>query len=285
MLVTGGAGFVGRHLTAKLLEAGNEVVILDNLSNSKKDNLPKGADFIKGDIRDPSDLTRVMKGCDIMFHLAAITDLRSEDQAEYDVNYLGAKKTFDIAKKNGIKVVFSSSAAVYGNGSCLESSDCKPISQYGKSKLKAENYAKKELPDIFIARFFNIYGPGSKSVINAFAKNIPNYKPIKIIGNGMQTRDFVYISDAIDALILGIENKGIFNVGTGREASLLEIIDTMHNITKAKPEYKFELPNDKEIKRSKADISQIKGIGWSAKIALDEGIRLVLLSEGWKPLP
>jgi UDP-glucose 4-epimerase len=101
----------------------------------------------------------------------------------------------------------------------------------------------------------------------------------------MQTRDFVHIDDTIDALLLGIEKSGTYNVGSGRESSLLEVIDIMHSITKAKPEYKFELPNDKEIRRSKADITKIKKLGWLPKIELEKGIKLTLEAEGWKPLP
>jgi UDP-glucose 4-epimerase len=285
VLVTGGCGFLGQILVNKLTGAGHEVTIMDNLSNSKPPQSREN--FIKGDIRDKSDVLRAMKDCEAVFHLAAITNLRSSDaNSDYEVNFLGAKNVFEHAQKTGAKVIFTSSAAIYGNlGICKEDSECKPISQYGTSKLKAENFLKKELPESFIVRPFNIYGPGGKSVINEFAKKIPNYKPVRIFGNGMQTRDYVFVDDVADALILGLANSGIFNVGTGRESSLLEIIDIFHTITKAKPEYKFELPNDKEIKRSRADISKIKELGWEPKTNLEAGIKQTLLSEGWKPLP
>jgi UDP-glucose 4-epimerase len=163
ILLTGGCGFIGCHLASKLLGAGNETVILDNLENSKKENLPPNAEFIKGDIRDPSDIARAMKGCEAIFHLAAVANIRGEDRAGYEVNFLGAKKIFEQAKRIGIKVIFSSSAAVYGNiAACREDSECKPVSQYGISKLKAENFLRKEMPDAFIARLFNVYGSGGK---------------------------------------------------------------------------------------------------------------------------
>ncbi len=286
ILVTGGNGFVGRHLTKKLTESGHEAVALDNLSNSQKP-APEGAELIKGDIRDISDITRAIKGCEAVFHLAAMTNVREDDEkTDYEVNFLGAKNVFHAAKKQNAKVIFTSSAAVYGNAQlCKEDMECTPISQYGKSKLKAENFLRKEMPEAFITRSFNIYGPGGKGAINIFCRNVPNYKPVKIFGNGMQTRDYIYVQDVVDALLLGLENSGTYNVGTGYEASLLEVIDTIHAITRAKPEYKFELPNEKEIKRSRADITKIrKELGWSPKVDLKTGILKTLEAEGWKPL-
>ncbi len=287
ILVTGGNGFVGRHLVKKLAESGHEIAVLDNLSNSQT-SAPEGAQFIKGDIRDISDVTRAIKGCEAVFHLAAMTNVRDADEkADYEVNFLGAKNVFQAAKKQNAKIIFTSSAAVYGDAAiCKESMECKPISQYGKSKLKAENLLAKELPEAFITRAFNIYGPGGKSVINTFCRNVPNYKPVKIFGNGMQTRDYVYVQDVADALMLGLEKSGIYNVGTGYDASLLEVLDIIHSITRAKPEYKFELPNEKEIKRSRADMTKTKTeIGWSPKVDLEAGILKTLEAEGWKPIP
>ena len=286
ILVTGGNGFVGRHLARKLIEAGNEVSILDDLSNSQKPE-SDGVQLIKGDIRDKTDVTRAIKECEAVFHLAALTNVRETDEkAEYDVNFLGAKNVFELCKKQNTKVIFTSSAAVYGDAAiCKEDMDCKPISQYGKSKLKAENFLRKEIPESFIARCFNIYGPAGKSVINIFCRNVPNYKPVKIFGNGMQTRDYTHVQDIVDALLLGLNSSGTYNVGTGYEASLLEVLDIIHTITKAKPEYKFELPNEKEIKRSRADITKIKTeLGWSSKVDLKTGILNTLEAEGWKKL-
>jgi UDP-glucose 4-epimerase len=288
ILVTGGNGFVGRCLSKKLVENGHEVVILDNLSGSQKSEDAKNFQFIKGDIRDKSDVVRAMKGCEAVFHLAALTDVRNADEtADYEVNFLGAKKVFEHAKEQNAKIIFTSSAAVYGDaGICKEEMECKPISQYGKSKLKAENYLRKEIPEAFITRSFNIYGQGGKSVINIFCRNVPNYKPVKIFGNGMQTRDYIHVQDVIDALMLGLDHEGTYNVGTGYEASLLEVLDIIHTITRAKPEYKFELPQKQEIKRSRADISKIKTkLGWSPKIDLKTGVMKMLEAEGWKKIP
>lgn len=287
ILVTGGNGFVGRHLCAKLVAGGHEVVVLDNFSSSKK-GATKDVQTVKGDIRDKSDVARAMKSCGAVFHLAALVNLRvASDDADYEINFLGAKTVFDMAKKQDAKVVFTSSAAVYGNaGLCKEDMECRPISQYGKSKLKAENYLRKHMPGSFIVRFFNVYGPGGNSAVNTFCRNVPDYRPVKIYGNGMQTRDYVYAADAADALVLGLDSSGTYNVGTGHEASLLEVLDIIHEITKAKPEIKFELPNEKEIKRSKADTTKIRAeLGWQPQVGLRQGILETLKAEGWKPLP
>jgi len=287
ILVTGGSGFLGRHLVARLQHEGHEVTVMDNFSGSKKEDI-KDVKVIKGDIRDKADATRAVKECEAVFHLAAMTNVRDEDEtADYEVNFLGAKNIFERAGEKGAKIIFTSSAAVYGDvAPCTEEAACKPISQYGRSKLKAENYLRKELPESFIIRAFNIYGPGGKSVINNFCRTIPQYKPVTIFGNGMQTRDYVHVQDVVSALMLGLENSGIYNVGTGRETSLLEIIDNIHEITRAKPEYKFALAKAGEIKRSKADISKIKSkLGWSPKIDIKSGILMTLEGEGWKKEP
>ena len=285
ILVTGGCGFVGTHLVQRLAKEGHEVVVLDLKAPEQP---AQGVQYIKGDIRDRSDVARAIKGCGAVFHLAALTNVRDgNDDADYEVNFLGAKNVFEQAKQNSLKVVFTSSAAVYGDaGHCTEETEPKPISQYGRSKLKAENFLRKEMPDSFIVRFFNLYGPGGQGAPNIFCRHVPNYTPVRIFGNGMQTRDYVHVNDAVDALMLGLGGSGTYNIGTGQEISLLELLDHVRDITKAKPDLKFELPIDKEIKRSKADISKIKAeLGWQPKIDLRSGLAHTLQAEGWKPLP
>lgn len=284
ILVTGGAGFIGSHLVNRLAEMNNEVVVLDNLSKGKKENVNKKARFVLGDIRDPVTVNTAMSGCEAVFHLAALTDARSsDDDAMYQVNFLGSENVFKIAKNVGARVIFASSAAVYGEAKCSEDGACAPLSQYGKSKLKAEKALQKQ-DSAFIGRIFNAYGPRGSSVINKFCSKIPEYQEVTVLGSGLQTRDFVHVNDVVNALILGLEHNGLYNIGTGTETSVLQLIDLIHNITKAKPAMKFMPPVEGDIKRSRADIEKIKSIGWQPRLSIEDGVRSLLADMGWKPL-
>ena len=256
VLVTGGCGFIGSNLVKRLISGGYEVVVLDNLSTGVYQRLPKQAKFIKGDIED-DDTYRVIEGCTHVFHLAAKTDARAEDDSIYRVNYLGSKKVFEAAKAVGAKIIFTSSAAVYGSAPPphKETADCIPINQYGKSKLKAEKLLNPE--NSFVVRLFNVYGPEGNSVINKYCKLMPNYEDIVVYGTGMQTRDYVYVDDVVNALMLGFELNGLYNIGTGIETKVVNVIDMISNITRAKATIRFEKPKQ-EIQRSKADISKIR---------------------------
>ena len=277
ILVTGGAGFIGRNLASRLLSAGHNVTIYDNFSSSKKE-LVGSAEIIEGDIRDAGDVARAMKGMEAVFHLAAIKDIRNVDEdLVYNTNFIGSKCVFEAAKDAGAKTVFTSSAAVYGEAKvCRESGECHPTNQYGKSKLKAE-----KLCNGFVARLFNVYGPNGHGVVNTFCRLIPKYEPVTVFGHGTQTRDFVYIDDVVNALIMGLRLEGVYNIGTGKETSVLEVADTIHAMTKAKPDIKFTAPFPGEVMRSKADISKIQQTEWFPKVGLDDGIRKVLVSEGF----
>ena len=237
-----------------------------------------------GDIRDPTTVNTAMEGCEAVFHLAAITDARSgDDDAVYQVNFLGSENVFKLAKNAGAKVIFTSSAAVYCESRFSEDGDCSPISQYGKSKLKAEK-ALQKLGDAFIVRIFNAYGPKSSSVVNKFCSKIPNYQEVIVFGSGLQTRDFVHVNDVVSALLLGLGNTGLYNVGTGKEISVLQLIDLIHDITKSKPTMKFTPPIEGDIRRSRAEIGKIKALGWNPKLSLEDGIRTLLADMGWQPL-
>ncbi|MBI2971989.1 MAG: NAD-dependent epimerase/dehydratase family protein [Candidatus Aenigmarchaeota archaeon] len=282
VLVTGGAGFIGSHLSRRLVALGNDVVVMDNLSTGKKEHVPPGAHFIKGDICEPLTVSRAMKDCSAVFHLAASADARGDADTDYKVNFLGAQTVFERAAKHNVKVVFTSSAAVYGDAKVPHREDiqCKPVSPYGKSKLKAERAAPK---NSFIIRVFNCYGPRGKGVVNTFCRKIPEYEDITVYGNGLQTRDYVYVSDVVDALLLGFDNAGVYNVGTGSETSLLNLIDVIHKVANAKPHVTFALARQ-EVARSRADIGKIRReLGWEPKIQLEEGIGLVL--QGTSPVP
>jgi nucleoside-diphosphate-sugar epimerase len=273
ILVTGGTGFIGRHLVNKLLLLGHEVVVL---ADETKGNPPEGSEYIKGDIRDGYNVKKAFEGCECVFHLAAITDVRdSNDEAVYATNFLGSKNVFEVAKAKNAKIIFTSTAAVYGNGNIpnREMDECKPISQYGKSKLRAEWYLQNLVQDSFIVRLFNVYGTGGHSFINVLAEKMPKYDDISIFGNGLQTRDYVHVDDVLDALLLGFNNSGLYNVGTGVECSTSRLVEVAQEITKYKPNLKFTPPKKNDIARNRADITKIKSIGWEPKMSLEEGIK------------
>ncbi|MBI2578306.1 MAG: SDR family NAD(P)-dependent oxidoreductase [Candidatus Aenigmarchaeota archaeon] len=301
VLVTGGSGFIGTHLVNKLVENGNEVIVMDNaqpkLEESKDSpktflslqkplvsaRNPK-AKFIAGDIRSEEDVRIAMQGCKAVFHLAAIAQARNVDEdLMYKVNYLGSKTIFDAAEKRGAKIVFTSTAAVYGNAPppLKETANCKPISYYGTTKLKAEQLLKGT--DAFVTRLFNVYGPfNNTGVINVFCRKMMNYEEMPLIGTGRQTRDFVYVDDVVDALLLGMEHTGIYNVGTGKETSVLQLIETIEKTTRYKPNIKRMPPSSFDPERSIADITKISRLGWKPNVSLEKGIRLVLESLGEK---
>ncbi len=278
ILVTGGAGFVGRHLVKRLLHDGHGVAVYDNFSNSKNEQL-EGVKVIEGDVRDADDVQRAMKGIEAVFHLAAVSEARStDDDLVYNTNFIGSKNIFEAAKAANAKVIFTSSAAVYGDTKLAKETDeCRPINQYGKSKLRAEKICHE---NAFIARLFNVYGPNGNSVINRFCKLIPKYDDVPVYGHGTQTRDFIYIDDAVSALVMGLGMNGTYNIGTGKETSLLGVIDAIHEMTKSRPNVKF-LPAVSEVQRSKADITKISATEWFPRVELVDGIRNTLVSQGF----
>ncbi len=280
ILVTGGAGFVGSHLVNRLVDD-HEVTVLDNLHSGRKEWVNPRATFIQGDIREEKDIRKAIKGKEMVFHLAAIADARSTDADNvYSVDFLGSKNVFELAKLINAKVVFASSAAVYGDAPLPNREDmvCKPLGQYGKSKLRAEKICPE---GSLILRFFNVYGQRGHSVINLFAEKITNYQDITIFGSGIQTRDYVHVDDVVNALLLGFDHEGIYNVGTGKETNLLDIIDIIQRISGIRAHRKFTIPK-KEIQRSRADITKILEI-WRPEVSLKLGIKELLDSLNYKP--
>jgi UDP-glucose 4-epimerase len=276
ILVTGGAGFIGTSLV-HALTAEHEVIVLDNLSTGKKENIPDKVTFMEGDIREYADVERAIDGCEAVFHLAAATDVRNANEdMVYNTNYHGSKNVFEAAGKINAKIIFASSAAVYGNAELpvKETAEPKPISMYGKSKLKAERLLDK---NTFILRFFNVYGPRGNSVINKFCASIPKNYEIMVNGTGFHTRDYVYVTDVVRALLLGLEKKGTYNVGTAVETSIHNIIDMIQDETKTKAAIRFAPENEQEIKRSRADITKIKTeLGWQPHVSIKDGIKFLL---------
>lgn len=242
-LVTGGAGFIGTHLTEALLRNGHEVVVLDNLSGNENgwfkllvnSDLATNLKFINGSITNTDSLLIAMLGCSGVFHLAALTSVRDSmrmPQKYLENNLIGSVNVFDVAKMIGVpKIVFASSAAVYGDADeypVSETSPLRPESQYARTKAWAEDELSGLVEcygmNAVILRYFNVFGtpyalsPKQSSVIFEMTKNILTGKPPVIYGDGDQTRDFISVSDVVNATIIAMENKnakGIYNIGSG----------------------------------------------------------------------
>jgi len=240
-LVTGGAGFVGSKLSAKLLELGNEVTVYDDLSVGRRDNVPAGAAFIEADILDVDSLRNAMRGVDIVFHNAAFVSIRNsffEPRLESEVNVTGTLNVLDaMVEAKVAKIVFASSMAVYGvpqKGIVHEGDVVQPISPYGLSKLKGEMLCRIYSERFGVAfnalRYFNIFGEGQTyseyvGVLTAFLNLAKSGKPITICGDGLQERDFVFVEDIVLANILSMSKlkNAVYNIGSGTRTSILSV--------------------------------------------------------------
>jgi UDP-glucose 4-epimerase len=279
VLVTGGAGFIGSFLVRRLIKDGHDVRILDDLSIGKLENIPDGVEFVRGSITDEKTVNKVVKDCNFVFHLAAQTDVRkSMEDPDFDnkVNFIGSRNVFLAASSAGARIIFTSSAAVYGDPEKYPVSEltrCEPISNYGKNKLLAE----KECPEnSFIVRLFNVYGVRGKSVINIFCRNAVDNRPLIIYGDGNQTRDYVFVYDVVDALMLGMKHTGLYNVGTAKETSLNDIVKIIREQT-GKDVLKRCMPTKEgDIVRSFSDITKITKIGWKPKVDIKLGVKIIL---------
>ena len=276
-LVTGGAGFIGSHLTELLLESGHKVTIVDNLSTGKKENVPDKAKLIVADVCDTDAVTQCMREADGCFHLAAVASVQASvtDWAGTNRTNLGGTITvLDAARpREGGRptpVVLASSAAVYGDNAELpltERSATGPTSAYGLDKLASEMHGKLawDLFDVPVSalRFFNVYGPRQdpsspySGVISVFFDRIQNEQPFTVFGDGHQTRDFIYVKDLVRYLyqeMQGLtEGFAVTNICTGHKTSLLNLIEALSSAHGKSPTYTHDAERPGDIKHSLGD--------------------------------
>ncbi|MBR9705804.1 SDR family NAD(P)-dependent oxidoreductase [Candidatus Pacearchaeota archaeon] len=292
-LVTGGSGFIGSHLVDRLIEYGYNVTVIDDLSYGKIENLNEKATFFKLDIRDYHKLLEVIDDQDIIFHLAANATTRESSLGwidpvnDYQVNAVGTLNVFRsvVEADCNAKVVYASSAAVYGEPKYLpitENHPINPISPYGVSKVAGEKYATAYSHEYGIEtvtlRIFNTYGPRQpRYVMFDFLKKLKeNPKLLKILGTGEQIRDYCYIDDTIDAFILADKKikKGVFNVAGGNPVSIRDLAKVMLEILGLN-NTKLEFTQKSwrgDITTLVADISRLKKFGFKPETDLEGGI-------------
>ena len=293
ILVTGGAGFIGFHLCKRLSELTTDLTIYDNLSSGKIDNVndvPK-AKFVKGDILDLQKLCSMEKS-DLIYHLAAqvVVPYSMENPVEdFETNARGTLNVLEKARKNDAKLVFASSAAVYGNPDIFPTAEdygFNPFSCYGLSKVVGEEYcnmyASQYGLDITILRFANVYGPRCHGVINDFFDKIgKNPNTLEIIGTGLQSRDFVHVSDIVDALVLCGQKESTvgktYNLGYGETTKIIDLAKMILKILNLLGKTEITTTNvswQGDVTRIWFDIAKAKReLNWSPKITLENTLR------------
>ncbi len=296
-LVTGGAGFIGSHLCDALIDEGNEVRVLDDLSTGLPHNLPPKAELIVGDVADQDVVAATADGVDGIFHLAAIASVARSVEAWLDThraNLDGTINVFDaarIARPGGpVPVVFASSAAIYGDNGALpliETAALNPLTPYGADKAGSELHGKAAWSTFGVPntgmRFFNVYGPRQdpnspySGVISIFAERLLSGNPLHIFGDGGQTRDFIYVEDVVAALRAAMKNcargTAIYNVCTGMPTSVNTLVETLERVTGKHAFIQHDPRRSGDIQHSCGDPSHmVRELGVSARTPLNVGL-------------
>ena len=292
-LVTGGCGFIGVNLVSRLARLGARVRIFDNLSLGRREDVaPFGIDLRVGDIRDMAPLKDACQGMDVVVHLAAHTrviESISHPELNFDINAIGTMNVLRACRDAGVKkVIFASTGgAILGEQvpPVHEGMVPRPVSPYGASKLVGEAYCSAFCGSFGLntvaLRFSNVYGPFSYhkgSVVAQFFRNLIQEEPLVIYGDGQQTRDFLYVDDLVDAVLLADKSDTpgeVFQIASGRETSLKDLLAAMKKVL---PDVKFDVRYEParagEILRNYASIEKARRLlGYNPGKKLDEGLR------------
>jgi UDP-glucose 4-epimerase len=302
-LVTGGAGFIGSHIVQTLLEQGQSVRVLDNFSTGKRENLQSltqrfgGTQFevVEDDLRKASEVDEAVRGVEVIFHEAAFVSVpqsMEEPQTCFDVNVTGTSQLFDAARRAGVRrVVVASSAAVYGEPDTLpieEETPLRPLSPYAVSKRVKELYAEFFTDsfglEVAALRYFNVYGPRQRpdsmyaAAVPIFARRLLDGKPVTVYGDGGQTRDLINVRDVVRANLIASEHPKaagqVFNICTGVETRLLDLLEVMHELVPNVPPPQFAPPRAGDIYRSVGSPEKAaEVIGFRAEVSLVEGLQ------------
>ncbi|HVJ81594.1 MAG TPA: NAD-dependent epimerase/dehydratase family protein [Planctomycetia bacterium] len=295
-LVTGGAGFIGSHLVESLLAEGWRVRVFDDLSTGAAGNLPRHADleFLSGDVRDAAAVGAACVGVDVVFHLAALVSVPlsvKEPRRAHDICATGTFNVLEAANAKGVRrAVYAASSSCYGDagrGAIAESAELKPGSPYAAAKLAGEHYcsafaAVTPLETVRL-RFFNVFGPRQdpsspySGVISIFCRDALAGKTPTIFGDGLQTRDFIYVADVVAALRRAAESPGVsgrvYNLGRGEACTLLDLLASVADAAGVAIKPNFAPARVGDILHSMADVSAAKrDLGFAPKTSVAEGL-------------
>ena len=282
ILITGGAGFIGSHLSDALLEIGHTVRILDDLSSGKRENLqldhPR-LTLIQGDAADAALVARAAEGCQAVVHLAAVASVQAsvDDPVKtHQSNFISTLNVCEAMRLNGVRrVLFASSAAVYGNNgegqSIAEDTLKAPLTPYAVDKLASEQYLdfyrRQHGLEPVVFRFFNIFGPRQdpsspySGVISIFAERAVNGQPITVFGDGEQTRDFLYVGDLVKVMVQALAmpqvEEGAVNIGLNQATSLKQLLAALETVVGSLPAVSYSPARSGDIRHSRADNSRL----------------------------
>ena len=302
-LVTGGAGFIGSHIVSALLEQGASVRVLDNFSTGRRENIEElirqfgrnQIEVLEGDVRDASRVGEAVRGIEVIFHEAAFVSVpqsMDEPQECFDVNLTGTSLLFDAARRAGVRrAVVASSAAVYGESEALplvEDTPLQPKSPYAVSKRVNEMYAELFTNsfgfEVTALRYFNVYGPRQRpdsmyaAAVPIFARRLLDGKPVTIFGDGGQTRDLINIRDVVRANLIASDHPNaagkVFNVCTGIETRLIDLIEVLYDLFPNAPAPQFAAPRAGDIYRSVGSPQKASDVmGFKAQVSLEDGLK------------
>lgn len=301
VIVTGGAGFIGSHLSEGLQDRGYHVIVLDDLSTGKRENIDhflqkSSAEFVEGSVTDLALLQKLFKGTEYVFHQAALARVPFSIDSPLlanEVNITGTLNVLLAARDNKVKkVIFASSSSIYGAALSLPQREDimpNPLSPYALTKLAGEYYCTifRQIYGLstICLRYFNVYGPKQDPhsqyalVIPAFIDRISRNLPPIIFGDGEQSRDFTFIQDVVLANIMAAENsaQGIFNVGSGRSITINKLADAISKLMRKDLKPLYEKPRSGDAKHTLADISKAKDFGYEPRWSLKDGLKEIIV--------
>jgi len=301
--VTGGVGFIGSHLVDSLVESGATVVVLDNCSSGKAEQIPDSVRLVTGSVADSNSRRDALADCDAIFHMAAIASVVACEEDPGLSAAVNREASLSIISEASCPVVFASSAAIYGNPQALpvaETHPIEPLSHYGADKAAADAAIRSlgdSAPPAVAMRFFNVYGsrqdPSSpySGVLSIFTTRAITEEPVTIFGDGLQTRDFIHVTDVVDALVQAAESLLVegtlsplhsraFNVCTGRPVTLLDVVSAIEANTGKIMQVSHQPARAGDIRDSEGDPSALKSVlAWNPQVELEQGLSDLLRPE------